>query len=612
MGQAYDTRASTLHDGNIITAALFNNEYNKILNAFAYASSGATGHQHDGTAGEGGNIHTIGDQDFLNKLVIESNEIKFFIEVGGGTVEQLNLVDGVLAPETDNDIDLGTSSKNFKTIYAKALDINGAVDISGALTGMSSLNVSGTATATGLDINGAADISGALTGMSSVNVSGTATATGLDINGAADISGALTGMSSVNVSGTATATGLDINGNADISGALTGMSSLNVSGTATANILQINGQATINSDLNVDSNTLYVDSADNRVAIGHTNPQVPLHVQTGGGNGSGVDSSFISAVKLYIDSSSSAAMSIRAGTNAAASIYFGDPGDYDVGKIVYSNYNNSMSFYTNAAQRVMIDANGNVGINDFSPLAKLHVQQTSSGSGASTTQSTTAFFDASGSNLIGIGAGTNASAGFYFMNSSNIEVGRIFYNHSDNSMTFNTSGTEQVRISSSGYLGLNTTNPLAPIHVSRYSNLSGVTPNGGSSLFVDDQSSALISMGAAWYGSSNLYFGRAAGNGASEDNDAGAIYYSNYFSSLNFKVNGSDRMHINSSGNLGLGTTAPTEKVDINSDKIRIRNSNTPSSASSTGAKGEICYDTNYVYVCVATNTWKRAALATW
>ena len=124
MGQAYDTRASTLNDGNVITAALFNNEFNKILNAFAYASSGlATGHQHDGTAGEGGNIHTIGDQDFLNKIVIESDEIKFFIEVGGAAVEQLNLVDGVLAPETTNDVDLGTSSKRFKAIYATTLDV---------------------------------------------------------------------------------------------------------------------------------------------------------------------------------------------------------------------------------------------------------------------------------------------------------------------------------------------------------------------------------------------------------------------------------------------------------------------------------------------------------
>lgn len=28
-----------------------------------------------------------------------------------------------------------------------------------------------------------------------------------------------------------------------------------------------------------------------------------------------------------------------------------------------------------------------------------------------------------------------------------------------------------------------------------------------------------------------------------------------------------------------------------------------------TGNAGEICWDTNYIYVCVTTNTWKRAAL---
>lgn len=38
----------------------------------------------------------------------------------------------------------------------------------------------------------------------------------------------------------------------------------------------------------------------------------------------------------------------------------------------------------------------------------------------------------------------------------------------------------------------------------------------------------------------------------------------------------------------------------------------TPATASSAGTAGEIAYDANYVYICVATNTWKRASLATW
>ncbi len=38
----------------------------------------------------------------------------------------------------------------------------------------------------------------------------------------------------------------------------------------------------------------------------------------------------------------------------------------------------------------------------------------------------------------------------------------------------------------------------------------------------------------------------------------------------------------------------------------------TPASATATGTAGEVAWDANYVYVCVATNTWKRVAIATW
>lgn len=53
-------------------------------------------------------------------------------------------------------------------------------------------------------------------------------------------------------------------------------------------------------------------------------------------------------------------------------------------------------------------------------------------------------------------------------------------------------------------------------------------------------------------------------------------------------------------------------KLDTNSDLIRMRTSKTPSSASYTGNAGEICWDSDYIYVCVATDTWKRAAISTW
>lgn len=38
----------------------------------------------------------------------------------------------------------------------------------------------------------------------------------------------------------------------------------------------------------------------------------------------------------------------------------------------------------------------------------------------------------------------------------------------------------------------------------------------------------------------------------------------------------------------------------------------TPASAAATGTTGTITWDSSYVYVCIAANTWKRAAIATW
>jgi len=140
MGTAY-TRQSTLTDGDTITAALFNNEYNQLLTAFSYASSGTTGHQHDGTAGEGGNIPQIGDQDFLNKIVVDSSNNRWgvFVEVSSSAVEQIRIQDGAIVPVTDNDIDLGTASLEFKdayfdgTVTTDGLTVSGTTNLDGAI-----------------------------------------------------------------------------------------------------------------------------------------------------------------------------------------------------------------------------------------------------------------------------------------------------------------------------------------------------------------------------------------------------------------------------------------------------------------------------------------------
>ena len=65
-------------------------------------------------------------------------------------------------------------------------------------------------------------------------------------------------------------------------------------------------------------------------------------------------------------------------------------------------------------------------------------------------------------------------------------------------------------------------------------------------------------------------------------------------------------------GRVGIATNDPTVRLDVNDDRIRIRNPRTPATSTSFGNQGEIAWDDNYIYVCVAQNTWKRAPLSTW
>lgn len=53
------------------------------------------------------------------------------------------------------------------------------------------------------------------------------------------------------------------------------------------------------------------------------------------------------------------------------------------------------------------------------------------------------------------------------------------------------------------------------------------------------------------------------------------------------------------------------DTVKLQKDLI-LEDDQTPASATATGTKGMIKWDADYIYVCTATNTWKRAAIATW
>jgi hypothetical protein len=68
---------------------------------------------------------------------------------------------------------------------------------------------------------------------------------------------------------------------------------------------------------------------------------------------------------------------------------------------------------------------------------------------------------------------------------------------------------------------------------------------------------------------------------------------------------------IKTTGNVGVGVgSSASTTLDVNGT-FRI-NTATPASAAATGVAGQIAWDSSFIYICTATNTWKRVAIATW
>lgn len=60
--------------------------------------------------------------------------------------------------------------------------------------------------------------------------------------------------------------------------------------------------------------------------------------------------------------------------------------------------------------------------------------------------------------------------------------------------------------------------------------------------------------------------------------------------------------------------TRETTYDDFNTlkDVIEALQTSAPVTSASTGVAGQWAYDSSYLYICIATNTWKRVAISTW
>jgi hypothetical protein len=120
-------------NGEIVSAPPLNAEFNQILSAF----NNSTGHKHDGTAAEGPPIDRIADLDQNNLIFVDTsaNQINFYVESSAASVGQISIQDGAIVPFTDNDIDLGSSSFEFKDLY-----IDGTANIDSLVADTADIN----------------------------------------------------------------------------------------------------------------------------------------------------------------------------------------------------------------------------------------------------------------------------------------------------------------------------------------------------------------------------------------------------------------------------------------------------------------------------------------
>jgi hypothetical protein len=208
---------------------------------------------------------------------------------------------------------------------------------------------------------------------------------------------------------------------------------------------------------------------------------------------------------------------------------------------------------------------GNVGVGTTTPSGRLHVANT--GTAGTTADNLAVYFTSANRNCnVYIRAKNTESSILNFGDDDSDVAGRITYDHTTNAMRFDTNASERMRIDSAGLVGIGTSSPVTNLQVGASSDV-GIAMSNSSS--VTSGSRGTISMYNS--GTSTVGYIRF---GAVTDNVGTDIQFATR------PAGGSvtERMRIDSSGNVGIGITTPTHKLAIgysnsdSSNKIAVGN----------------------------------------
>jgi len=208
--------------------------------------------------------------------------------------------------------------------------------------------------------------------------------------------------------------------------------------------------------------------------------------------------------------------------------------------LVFATSSNSSNDPT---ERMRIDSDGRVGIGTSSP--------DSFNTGAYT------LVVGTDSNNAGItinngAAGTKGSI-FFAQGTGADNVGKIRYDHANNSMAFSTLTSERMRIDSSGRVGIGTTSPDAQLHIGQNAPHIDIGPDSGNRAKIG-------------FKTRDIYIGTTSGTGAT-------IFKNNVNSTDNPADSGTELMRIVSTGRVGIGTSSPGRQLQVQGDsdtQIRV------------------------------------------
>ncbi len=273
------------------------------------------------------------------------------------------------------------------------------------------------------------------------------------------------------------------------------------------------------------------------VGIGITAPDNKLHVYKGN---SGHTWSFDGGDGIILENSDSLSINIAVPAANSGNILFSDANARGQGRISYTHNNDAMSFMTGGIsnERMRIDSSGNVGIRTSSPSATLEVGTLASGQTGNMIinhegGSTPVLQVKSRTNRATISVGDNDTFGYISSEDGIFSIGRNSGLNANN-----------ININASNNVGIGTTTPNYLLDVEGTGSLFRVHSTSGAAVLqlqVSDTTSI-----------NDINFGDTGATAR------GQIRYRHNGDSLAFSTVGVERMRIDSSGRLLIGTTSTT------------------------------------------------------